>query len=253
MNTQKPLVSVIIPVHNSGKFLQECFQSLTQQSYRNIEIIAIDDFSSDNSLKILRSFAKKYKKVRVYRNVKRYGIGVTLNRLTRKAKGEFLAFAGSEDVSSKERIKKQIQFLLNNQDVVALGSQCYFIKRDNKRISKSNFPLENRSIYNSPLHGVSMQFETIMINRNLIPKDLIKFRTDSTHFVYSDILMKILPYGKFANLPSFLHSHRNNPEEYFSDLRSHIVSLLKLWITSIANYNYQLSAKSFFTPLIKQG
>lgn len=253
MNTQKPLVSIIVPVHNSGKFLPECLRSLTQQSYRNIEIIAIDDFSSDNSLKILRSFAKKYKKVRVYKNVKRYGIGITLNRLISKTKGDFVAFASSEDISSKERITKELHFLLNNQDVVAVGSQCYFIRKNNKRIGKSNFPLQNKSIYNSPLHGISMQFETVMINKNLIPKDLIKFQTDSTHFVYSDILMKILPYGKFANLPNFLHSHRNNPDEYFSDLRSHIISLLKLWITSIANYKYQLSAKSFFTPLIKQG
>lgn len=252
MNNQKPLVSILLPVHNCERFLADSLKSLVTQSYRQIEIIAIDDRSSDNSWKILKESAKRYKKLRIYRNIKRYGIGVTLNRLVRRAKGDFLAFASSEDISSQARIKKQVQFLLNNQDVAAVGSQCYFIKKDNKRIGKSNFPLENKSIYKSPLHGVSMQFETVMINRNLLPKDLIKFQTDSTHFVYSDVLMKILPYGKFANLPNFLHSHRNNPEEYFSDLRSHIISLLKLWITSIANYKYQLSAKSFFTPLIKQ-
>lgn len=252
MNNQKPLVSILLPVHNCERFLTDSLKSLVGQSYRQIEIIVIDDRSSDNSWKILREFAKRYKKLRIYKNIKRYGIGVTLNRLARRAKGDFLAFASSEDISAQARIKKQVQFLLNNQDVAAVGSQCYFIKKNNKRIGKSNFPLENKSIYKSPLHGVSMQFETVMINKNLLPKDLIKFQTDSTHFVYSDVLMKILPYGKFANLPNFLHSHRNNPEEYFSDLRSHIISLLKLWITSIANYKYQLSAKSFFTPLIKQ-
>ncbi len=260
MNDQKPLVSILLPVHNCEHFLADSLKSLISQSYRQIEIIAIDDKSSDSSLKILKAFAKKYpstrsgqgKKVRVYKNIKRYGIGVTLNRLVQRAKGDFLAFASSEDISAKERIKKQVQFLLDNQDVAAVGSQCYFIKKNNKRIGKSAFPLENKYIYNSPLHGVSMQFETVMINKNLLPKDLIKFQTDSTHFVYSDILMKILPYGKFANLPNFLHYHRNDPKAYFFDLKIHIISLVKLWIRSIANYDYQLSVKSFFTPLIKQ-
>ena len=241
----KPLVSILLPVHNCERFLQDCLKSLVTQSYRQIEIITMDDKSTDNSYKILKSFAKKHKKVRVYRNVKRYGIGVTLNRLARKAKGDFVAFTSSEDISSKERIRKQVQFLLNNEDVVAVGSQCFFIKKDNKRIGKSAFPLENKYIYNSPLHGISMQFETVMISKNLIPKDLMKFQTNSTHFVYSDILMKILPYGKFVNLPQYLHFHRNDPKTYFFDLKIHI--------TSIANYDYKLSAKSFFTPLVKQG
>lgn len=253
MNTQKPLVSILLPVHNCERFLADSLNSLVKQNYRQIEIIAIDDFSSDNSLKILRSFAKKYKKVRVYKNVKRYGIAMTLNRLLRRAKGDYVAFMSAKDISSKSRIKKQIIFLQGNQGVVAVGNQCRFISDKGSLIGKSDFPKENQFIYQSPLHGISMQFETVLINKTLIPKDLLRFQTNSNHFIYSDVLMKLLPYGKFANLPQYLHFHRNDPKEYFGDLRIHLISLIKLWIKSIANYDYQLSIKSFFTPLIKQG
>jgi glycosyltransferase involved in cell wall biosynthesis len=252
IKNKKTFVSVLLPVHNCEQFLVDCLDSLVKQSYRQIEIIAIDDNSSDNSLKILKSFAKKYKKVRIYRNTKRYGIVVTLNRLLHKAKGDFIAFMSAKDVSKRERVKKQLEFLLGNQGVVAVGSQCRFLNDKGRIIGKSDFPKENQLIYASPLHGISMQFETVMINTTLIPKDLLGFHVNSHHFIYSDVLMKLLPYGKFANLPKYLHYHRNDPKEYFGDLRTHLTSLIKLWIKSIANYDYQLSIKSFFTPLIKQ-
>lgn len=249
---EKPLISIILPVHNCGHYLADCLNSLVKQDYRQIEIIAIDDKSSDDSLKILKSFAKKYKKVRVYRNIKRYGIVMTLNRLLRRVKGDYVAFMSAKDIASRSKIKRQIEFLLKNQEIVAVGSQCRFINDKGKIIGKSDFPKENQFIYQSPLHGISMQFETVLINTNLIPKDLLRFKNNSDHFVYSDVLMKLLPYGKFANIPQYSHYHRNDPKAYFGDLRIHLLSLIKLWIKSIANYDYQLSAKSFFTPLIKQ-
>lgn len=259
LKNKKPLVSILLPVHNCALHLTDCLKSLVSQSYRQIEIIAIDDFSTDSSLKILKSFAKKYsprggagKKVRVYKNIKRYGVVTTLNRGLRRSRGDYIAFMDANDISSKQRIKKQVEFLLGNQGVVAVGTQCRFLNDKGRLIGKSSFPKENQFIYRSPLHGISMQFETILINKNLIPKDLLRFQASSDHFIYSDVLMKLLPYGKFANLPQYFHYHRNDPKEYFGDLRIHLISLIKLWVKSIANYDYQLSIKSFFTPVIKR-
>ena len=251
MKKDKPLVSIILPVHNSQQYLSECLSSLLRQSYKNIEIITIDDNSVDNSYKILRSFARKDKRIRTMRNIKRYGASITLNRLIKKAKGTFIAFMDAEDVSLKDRIKKQLNFLTDNSGVVAVGTQCVFIEGKNKRIGKSDFPRENQLIYESPLHGVSMQFETVVINRNLLPKDVLRFNTKSNPFIYSDVFLKLLPYGKVSNLGEYLHYHRNHPNAYFSDLRKNPVSFIKLWIKSKAFYNYSSSIRSFFAPFIK--
>jgi glycosyltransferase involved in cell wall biosynthesis len=248
----KPLVSILLPVHNSEPHLSDCLTSLLKQTYRQIEILAIDDKSSDKSLKILKNFAKRYKRIRVYRNIKRYGIVTTLNRLLKRAKGDFITFMDAEDMAGRCRIKKQMEFLEGNHGVVAVGCQCRFVNKKGKIIGKSDFPKENQNIYASPLHGISVQFETILINTTLIPKDLLKFHENSDHFVYSDVLMKLLPYGKIANLPKYYHYHRNHPNVYFGDLRTHIIALIKLWIKSIVNYDYQLSIRSFFSPVIKQ-
>jgi glycosyltransferase involved in cell wall biosynthesis len=248
---ENPLISVILPVHNSAETLVECVTSLLNQTYKNIEIIAIDDFSSDSSYSLLKKIKKTHKNLRIYKNVKRYGIGITLNRLVKKAKGEFIAFMDTDDISSPNRLKKQINFLLNNPQVVAVGSQCTFIDEKSKKIGRSDFPIENSLIYQNPLHGISMQFETVLINKRVLPKDVLKFHTGSNPFIYSDVLMKIAPYGKFANLKEFLHYHRNNPKIYLSDVKRNLISLVKLWVKSKALYEYNAPLRSFFSPLIK--
>lgn len=249
---EQPLVTVLLPVHNAAETLSECVLSLVKQSYKNIEIIAVDDYSRDDSYKILKKLKKRYsKKLRVYRNVKRYGISVTLNRAVKKAKGSFIAFMDTDDFSSPQRLKKQLNFLLTNPEVLAVGSQVNFINEKGKRIGKSDFPMENSLIYQNPLHGISMQFETVLINKTLLPKDILRFHTGSNPFIYSDVLMKIAPYGKFANIPAFLHFHRNNPKIYLSDIKRNIIAVIKLWIKSRALYDYQTPLRSFFGPLIK--
>lgn len=251
MKNSKPLVSIILSVHNSEKNLAECLKSLISQTYRNIEIVTIEDQSTDSSHQILKKFNKNYKRIRAYRNVKRYGIVLTLNRLLKKTKGEYIAFMDSDDISHKDRIKKQVEFLTTNPNVVAVGTQSYFINRNGVKKSKSSFPLENNQIYSSPLHGLSMQFETVMVNKNLLPKDLLRFDQKANPFIYSDLLIKLLPYGKFANLDKFLHFHRNNPKIYLMDLQKNIFSFIKLILRSRELHDYEKAYKLFFTSLIK--
>ncbi len=248
---KKPIVSIVLPVHNSERYLSDCVRSLIRQKEKKFEIVAIDDFSTDNSYKILKQIAKRHKKLRIYRNVKRYGIGITLNRALRKTKGQFVAFMSSNDIATPLRIKKQLKYLIENPQVVACGTQVRFINKDNKKLGRSNFPHDNQFIYQSPLHGISMQFETVMINKILLPKDVLKFTTSSSPFLYSDGLIKLLPYGKFANLKEYLQFRRENPKAYFSDLRKNILSFIRLWFTSKANYNYNAPLSSLFAPFIK--
>ncbi len=69
-------VSIILPVYNAGKFLASCLQSLSEQTHPDIQIIAIDDKSTDNSWSILRKYSLKIKNLQIYKNTKHYGIRV---------------------------------------------------------------------------------------------------------------------------------------------------------------------------------
>lgn len=253
MNTlvdHKPLISVLLPVYNVGHYLSECLDSLLSQNYEHIEIIAIDDFSRDDSWKILKMYKKYDKRIRIYRNVKHYDKATTLNRALKRAKGQFVAMMDAKDVVYKERFTKQIKFLLDNEKVVAVGTQCTLVNANNKKIGKTSFPEEYDALYHKPLHTVSINFESVMIHKVLLPKDLLKFNTDPKVLMYSDLLIKLIQYGQITNLPFVLQYRRIAPTTFQTTLKD-IPNLVKLWIRSIDTYDYKPSFRSFFSSAFK--
>lgn len=94
-------VSVIVPVYNTEKYLEQCLSSLEKHNSKNIEFILIDDGSTDNSLKIMYNFAKRDNRFRVYTQ-KNMGVGYTRNRGIDLAKGEYIGFVDSDDFVSPD-------------------------------------------------------------------------------------------------------------------------------------------------------
>ena len=174
-----------------------------------------------------------------------------MNRLLEKAKGSYIAFASTNDLFTKNKLKRQFEFLNKEKGVVAVGTQCLFINDKGSKIGRSSYPLINDEIVQNPLHGISMQFETVMVNKKKLPKDVLRFDVDSHPFLYSDILIKIKPYGKFANLKNAFYYHRRDPKEYLNDLKRNIFALIKFFVRSKALYEFDSPLRSFFSPVLK--
>lgn len=253
MKQQKPFISIIMPVQNAGSTLQNSLKSLLSQTHRNFEIIVIDDFSRDNSFDILKSFRKKDKRLRVFRNKKRYGLALTLNRAIKRAKAEYIAFAGSDGVNASKRLQKQIEYLLENPKVAAVGTQCVFLSEKNKKMGTSEFPEEHDLITKTLLPCHSIQPETVMINRTILPKDILYFKKNSYPFIYSDVFMKFLSYARLANLPKALYYHRKSDSlATRTSQAKYFLKMGKLWVKSLTEYEHRSSLRSILMPLIKQ-
>ncbi len=249
----KSLVSVILPVHNTGRFLTRCLNTLTKQSYANLEIIAIDDKSKDNSLKILKQFKKKYKNIQIIRNKKHYGAAICLNRALRLAKGQFIAFMNPNDTVSLHRFKKQVDYLRANSKTVVVGSQFTTINADNELLEKSNLPQEHEAIYQTLLPSLSIKPETVMINRVLLPRDILHFTTNKYPLVFTEVFIKLLQYGKIANLNQFPYYRRTGISRY---ARRHskvkqILSLMRLLLKSRTTYDYRPSLRFSISTMLK--
>ncbi len=250
----KPLVSIILPVFKSEKHLADCLESLSLQSYKNIEIVAVVDYLGDESLKILRKHKKIDKRLRVYSNLQRYGLASTLNRLVRLAKGHYIAFMDPQGVALKSRIAKQVSYLMKNPKAAAVGSQATLVDDNNKKLEKSEFPTHHEEIYGHLLAGESMRFETTMVEKTRLPKDILKFKKNTHYpFVYADVFMKIGLYKELANLKDNLVMARINSEKkQLVNIRKKL-SFIKLLFESTTVYEYKPSLKSLFSPIIKQG
>ncbi len=124
-------VSIIVPVYNSEKYLKDCLDSLVNQTLKEIEIIAIDDASSDKSLEILKDYEKKYpNKVKVYVNHKNLGQGATRNRGIELATGEYIGFLDSDDYVNFNMYAKMYEMAKRNDKPEVITTGLIFVKNN---------------------------------------------------------------------------------------------------------------------------
>lgn len=115
------LVSVIIPVYNVEKYVKDAVESIQNQSYKNLEIIIIDDGSTDHTYDIVNKLAKQDNRIKLYRNEKNLNIVKTLNFGLSVANGEYIARMDGDDISAVDRIEKKVKFLEENKDFDLVG------------------------------------------------------------------------------------------------------------------------------------
>ncbi len=91
------MISIILPVYNVEQYLEECLESILNQTYQNFEVICVNDASPDNSLKILEKYAQKDNRFKVINHKKNKGVSVTRNTAIKKAKSEYITFVDADD------------------------------------------------------------------------------------------------------------------------------------------------------------
>ena len=116
------LVSVIVPVYNVEKYVGECIESILNQTYKDIEILLIDDGSSDNSKKICEEYVQKDERVHYFLK-EHSGLSATRDYGISKCRGDFFIFVDSDDTIKPELIEKVLPLFIEDVDVVAYGME----------------------------------------------------------------------------------------------------------------------------------
>lgn len=116
------LLTVIIPVYNTAPYLRKCLDSICGQTYRNLEIICVDDGSVDNSLQVLKEYASKDSRVRVFHQ-ENSGQGAARNLAMKHAHGDYIAYMDSDDYLDPTCYEKAMQPMLRGSDLVVFGAQ----------------------------------------------------------------------------------------------------------------------------------
>lgn len=125
-----PLVSVIIPVFNGAAYLKEAVGSVLASSYTNLEILLIDDGSTDQSHQLCQHLAKQHDQISFYSFKQNRGLGRVLNFGLEKAQGKYICRLNQDDRMLKDRIATQVKYLESHPQVVALGSSIKLFMED---------------------------------------------------------------------------------------------------------------------------
>ena len=165
MSGMLPEISILVPIYNVEEYLNECLTSLTNQTMNNIEIICLNDGSTDNSLSIVKQFAKKDNRIVVV-DKKNSGYGDTMNLGIKKARGEYIGIVESDDFVDLEMFQSLYDIALKKDKPDIVKSNFYYYFTD--LTEQSN--LWDASIGGVWSDGLSQTIHDHNIKENVIPK-----------------------------------------------------------------------------------
>ncbi len=227
--------SIIIPIYNSEKFLRTSINSIVKQKIKNIEILLINDCSSDKSLKICNIYKKKYKFIKVINNKKNVGVGNCRNIGIKAALGKYLIFLDSDDslmTKSITYLNKYINYKIE-QDVTIVKYKKKTFPYTNEKLIKDNFNKKNpndliKYILNNRTPFSDCWF--IVINREFLIRNKIYFsnsRFGESEIFVSKVLFYMKKFGFFRK--NFYHKKdRLNSLTGSSDYKTTNSSLINL-------------------------
>lgn len=160
------LVSIITPMYNSEKYIKQCIESVINQTYKNIEMIIIDDGSTDKSRQIVLEYANKYDLIKYIKQERNMGIAEARNNGIRSSKGRFIAFLDSDDLYKKDKIEKQINFMLKNN--YAFTYTSYDLIDENSLSLNKIIKAKDNYDYETLLKGNNIGCLTVILDKEKI-------------------------------------------------------------------------------------
>jgi glycosyltransferase involved in cell wall biosynthesis len=139
------LVSVIMACHNDEMYIEKSINSILSQTYKNIELIVVDDSSTDNTLSILNKFKSKDSRIIIVKNRANQGLTKSLNKVIKLVKGKYIARHDADDYSDTNRIMSQLKYMKRTSSQI-VGTFCYLVNDIDKVFLLKNKPVNSRKI-----------------------------------------------------------------------------------------------------------
>lgn len=187
--TKSKLISVILPVYNAEKYIAEALTSVLTQSYKNFELILINDLSTDNSIEKIKNFNDE--RLRIINNKVNLGIARSLNIGINHAKGDYIAIMHADDISLPERLTEQYNLLENNNSISIIGSSIELIGHGQ---GIRNYPTKDSELRAMLIFDSPFCHPSVMFSSKLLKELNIRYRED-------DLFLGVEDYDLWTRIP----------------------------------------------------
>ena len=167
-------VSVLIPLYNAEKYIARTLESVIRQTYKDFEIVVIDDCGTDSSVDIVKEFQKKDSRIKIIHNDNNRGIAYSRNRGIDLSEGKYIALLDDDDVMTERRLEWQVKYLDENQNIGAVGGNAQWIDENDKiirdTISVITNPVQMKMFLNfrNIFNNSEMTFRKLIVTENAL-------------------------------------------------------------------------------------
>lgn len=192
------MISIVLPTYNSEKTIKRSLESILFQSFKDYEIIIIDDGSKDKTVSIIKEFQDK--RIKFFYNFINKGLAFTLNKAISLSKYDLIARFDSDDLMLPNRIQKQYEFMIKNKNIDILGTNALLRKEFNqKAYSITNLKLNHNDIVKQDISNLWVIHPSVMIRKNILIDNKYNEQLKRTEDLDLWLRLKRNNY-KFANL-----------------------------------------------------
>ncbi len=220
MQEHDPVISVLMSVYNSEKYLSEAIESILHQTFADFEFIIIDDASTDRSLEIIQEHAAVDDRIIVVENDDNLGLTRNLNKGIHLARGEYIARMDADDISLPERFEKQFAYMCENQDVWVLGGQTQRIDAFGEPTARSWIYEQKYYLWTALIKIPGVAHPTALMRKDKImaiggyPEE---FKCSQDQALWS----KLFDYGfPIRNIPDIVLKYRTHDENISNVFRT---------------------------------
>jgi len=206
-----PTISVVMPVYNAARYLAQAVESILAQTFRDFELIAVDDGSTDRSLAILQQLAERDSRI-VLISRPNTGIVGALNDGLEAALGTYVARMDGDDVAEPTRFERQLAFLKTAPDCVALGTAVCFTDPEGRPLKPYRPPTSPDAIEAELAegNGGALIHPSVVFRRKAL-RVCGGYRAQYNFIEDLDLYVRLLRIGRLANLPNILLAYRQHP------------------------------------------
>jgi glycosyltransferase involved in cell wall biosynthesis len=202
----KPLVSIILPVYNGATYLHEAISSILAQDFSDIELIAINDASKDESDKIIKGFNDS--RIRHISNSTNLGLATALNLGIEESKGKFIARMDQDDIADPRRLRLQIATFEKDKSLGICGSNFHAFGGD--EIYNSNYPLSHDKIFTNLLFYNCIAHPTVMFRKSVFTENRLNYIKEFDWAEDFDLWTRARHITKMTNIKKPLLRYRIN-------------------------------------------
>lgn len=202
-NMQSVMATVIIAAYNCEKYIREAIDSILQQSYKNFELIIIEDASADNTLEVIETYTDS--RIQLIRNTENLGQTKSLNIGIKRATGKYILIMDADDIAHPDRLKVQIEFMEKKPNIVLAGT---WLKCFGDRHSVYYHELEHNMLRAQMVLNCAISNGTFIIRREILNKYNILY---NEHIRYAQdycLQEEISHYGEVEVIPRILLKYR---------------------------------------------
>ena len=225
----RPLISVIVPVHNAAGYLHRALRSVLRQTLTDFELILVDDCSTDESTKILEYYRERDERVRLFSTATNGGPGVARNVGLRNAKGRYIAFLDADDFWIKDKLEQQVrcfedgEVILSYTTVVLLNTQggIVGIVHGRRRMHLLDMLVGNR-----------VTMSSAMTRRDLVGAEEMSGMRNREDYAYWISLLK-QNQGYIAWVPEILVGYVKMPGSVSSNILRNVVDTYRMYVSEV--------------------